>query len=161
MPKNQKLNYCLIKYLSKQNFLSIEYKKIFRGFIREYPEFYSYQGYQTIYSIVRKLVNCNLITLNRTTQNFEYSSNYTTTELNTYLLNLGISVDFQEEFKNKIKDLNLTMEKTRLEIQFFDQYLKDFPLLKDTISGFKKKSEQQLRSLESEICVLNKLSTHI
>lgn len=53
------------------------------------------------------------------------------------------------------------MEKTQLEIQFFDQYIKEFPLLRDTLIVFKKNSEQQLKKLESEISVLNKISAHI
>lgn len=162
MSKNHKLNYCLIKFLSNHNFLCSEFKTIFDGFIGEYPEFYGYYGYQRTYNIIRNLVKINLITFTRpTNQNCEYSSNYTMTELNTYLWNKGIRFDFQDEFKKKLKDLNLTKEKTRLEIQFFDQYLKEFPLLKDSIMGLKKNCQQQLKSLESEISVLNKISTHI
>lgn len=162
MPKNHEFNYCLIKFLSNHNFSSCEFKTIFDGFTSEYPEFCGYHGYQRTYHIIRSLVKMNLISLTRDNgQNYEYSSNYTIAELNTYLLSKGIKFNFQDEFKEKLKGLNLTMEKTRLEIQFFDQYLKEFPLLKETIMVFKKNSERQITNLESEISVLNKISAHI
>lgn len=76
-------------------------------------------------------------------------------------MNKGIKFDFQIEFEKKLNILKVTMEKTQLEIQFFDQYIKEFPLLRDTLIVFKKNSEQQLKKLESEISVLNKISAHI
>lgn len=162
MPKNHKLNRCLIKFLSNHNFINSEFKTIFDGFTNEYPEYRGYNGYQITYNIIRSLVKINLITLTpRNRQNYEYSSNYTMSELNTYLLKKGIKSDFQGEFEKKLKSLKITLEKTQLEIQFFDQYLKEFPLLKDTLIVFKKNSEQQLKNLESEISVLNKISAHL
>ena len=162
MPKNHKLNYCLIKFLSSHNFLNSEFKTIFDGFTSEYPEFCGYHGYQRTYHIIRSLAKINLITIiRRKNQSYEYSSNYTTSELNAYLLNKGIKFDFQIEFEKKLNILKVTMEKTQLEIQFFDQYIKEFPLLRDTLIVFKKNSEQQLKKLESEISVLNKISAHI
>ena len=70
-------------------------------------------------------------------------------------------VDFKDKLKIEFKEVNLNIEKTRLEINFFDMYMKEYPILKDTILQFKKKSEQQLTYLESQICVLNMIRTNV
>ena len=73
----------------------------------------------------------------------------------------GVRTDFKDELKNEFVELNLNIEKTRLEITFFDNYIKEYPLLKDTILKFKKNSEQQLICLESHIYVLNKIRANV
>lgn len=58
-------------------------------------------------------------------------------------------------------EVNLNIEKIRLEINFFDRYMKEYLILKDTILQFKKESEQQFTYLESQICVLNMIRTNV
>ncbi len=161
MSLNHRLNYCLIKFLSNQNFISSEFKEIFYGFSSEHPEFFSSKYYQSIYRIVRNLVDCNLITFKRYRHVYKYTSNYTVGELENYLIKHGVRTDFKDELKNEFVELNLNIEKTRLEITFFDKYIKEYPLLKDTILKFKKNSEQQLICLESHIYVLNKIRANV
>lgn len=51
--------------------------------------------------------------------------------------------------------------KVKLEINFFDMYLKQYPTLEDKIINFKRQSEQRLNYLESQSLVLNKISKSI
>ena len=86
MSLNHGLNYYLVKYLSNQNFRGSEFKEIFNGFIKEYPEFSSNNSYQRTYRIIRELVNCDLMTLKRTHHNYKYTLNYSVSSLNSFLL---------------------------------------------------------------------------
>lgn len=161
MSLNHGFSYYLVKYLSNQNFRGSEFKEIFNGFIKEYPEFSSNNSYQRTYRIIRELVNCDLMTLKRTHHNYKYTSNYSVSSLNSFLLKQDTTTDFKDKLKSEFTEVNLNIEKIRLEINFFDKYMKEYPILKDTILQFKKKSEQQLTYLESQICVLNMIRTNV
>lgn len=161
MTLNHQLSFYLIKYLSNQNFRCSEFKDIYGGFIQEYPSFSAKKNYQRIYRVIRALVSSGLIDLKRTPYTYKYSSNYSTHELEEFLLQQEPLVDFKDKLKIESKEVNLNIEKTRLEINFFDMYMKEYPILKDTILQFKKKSEQQLTYLESQICVLNMIRTNV
>lgn len=161
MSLNHGLSCYLVKYLSNKNFRGSEFKEIFNGFIKEHPEFLSNNGYQRTYRIIRDLVNCDLIILKRTHHNYKYTSNYSVSSLNSFLLKQDTTTDFKDKLKSEFTEVNLNIEKIRLEINFFDKYMKEYPILKDTILQFKKKSEQQLTYLESQICVLNMIRTNV
>jgi hypothetical protein len=161
MSLNHELSYHLVEYLSNQNFRDSEFKEIFNGFKKENPEFSSNNSYQRTYRIIRELVNCDLMILKRTHHNYRYTSNYSVSSLNNFLLKQDITIDFKDKLKSEFAEVNLNIEKTRLEINFFDKYMKEYPILKDTILQFKKKSQQKLTYLESQICVLNIISTNV
>lgn len=73
----------------------------------------------------------------------------------------GIKFNFAMELNNEVNKLHIKLDKMRLEIIYFDQYIKEFPLLKDTILMVRENSEQQLVCLESQINVLNKIRSKV
>lgn len=161
MSLNHELNYSLIVYLSKIKLNNDEFKVIYTGFTKAYPKFSANIYYQYIYRVVRNLTNCGLLDVKQFHYCCQYTSNYGSEELYNFLLKKGIKLDFATELNNEMIKLHTNLEKMRLEIIFFDKYVKEYPLLKDTILKVKEDSQQQLVYLESQINVLNKIKSQV
>lgn len=158
---NQELNLYLVKYLSNKNFKACEFKKIFYGFTKEYPKFSCRNDYQRIYRIVRLMVTSGLMILKPTNHNYKYTSNYTIESLENFFFSKEKNINFQEIISTEVEEINKDIMKVKLEINFFDMYLKQYPTLEDKIIDFKKQSERRLNYLESQSLVLNKISKSI
>lgn len=161
MSLNYELNYSLIVYLSNIELKNSEFKIIYKGFTKAYPSFSADVYYQHIYRTVRNLADCGLLSVQQFNYFCKYTSNYSSEELYNFLLRKGIKLNFATELNNEANKLHINLEKMRLEIIFFDKYIKEFPLLKDTILKVKENSEQQLFYLESQINVLNKIRSQV
>ena len=161
MSLNHELNYSLIVYLSDIELKKSEFKTIYKGFIKTYPEFSADFYYQNIYRIIRCLVDSNLLIVQQFNYLCKYTSNYSSAELYNFLLSKGVEFNIDTKLSDEVSKLNNNLEKMRLEIIFFDKYIKEFPLLKDTILKVKESSELQLVSLESQINVLNKIRSQV
>lgn len=161
MSLNHELNYSLIVYLSDIELKKSEFKTIYKGFIKAYPDFSADVYYQNIYRIIRNLVDSNLLIVEQFNYFCKYTSNYSSAELYNFLLSKGVEFNIETKLSNEVSKLKNNLEKMRLEIIFFDKYIKEFPLLKDTILKVKENSEQQLTYLESQINVLNKIRSQV
>lgn len=161
MSLNHELNYSLIVYLSDIELKNSEFKTIYKGFIKAYPKFSADFYYQNIYRIIRCLVDSNLLIVQQFNYLCKYTSNYSSAELYNFLLSKGVEFNIDTKLSDEVSKLNNNLEKMRLEIIFFDKYIKEFPLLKDTILKVKESSELQLVSLESQINALNKIRSQM
>lgn len=107
------------------------------------------------------MVTSGLMILKPTNHNYKYTSNYTIESLENFFFSKEKNINFQEIISTEVEEINKDIMKVKLEINFFDMYLKQYPTLEDKIIDFKKQSEHRLNYLESQSLVLNKISKSI
>lgn len=154
---NQTLKSCLVKFLATTTFKAKEFKDIRKMFIEAYPEFKAKEFYQKIYHIVRQLEECGFISVDNSTVIYTYTSVYKSSDLLAYLASETASSTIQEQLCQDYTRLEEEMNKVKLEIEILAKYMRLYPIIVDKISRCVSDAQMYLKSLQSEITVLNKL----
>lgn len=154
---NQSLKNCLVEFLATTGFKAKEFKDIRKMFIEAYPEFKAKKFYQKIYQTVRELQECGFISVDNSTCTYKYTSAYRSSDLLDYLANQTISSSVQEQLYQDYTRLEEEVEKVKLEIDILAKYMRLYPIIVDKISRCVLDAKMYLKSLQSEITVLNKL----
>ena len=154
---NQTLKSCLVKFLSTKAFKAKEFKDIRKMFIEAYPEFKGKKFYQKIYQTIRELQECGFIAVDNSTCTYKYTSVYRSSDLLNYLANKNTSLSIQEQLYQDYNRLEAELDKVELEIEILDKYMCLYPIIIDKISRCLLDAQMYLKSLRSEISVLDKL----
>ncbi|ENW30351.1 hypothetical protein [Acinetobacter lwoffii] len=154
---NQSLKSCLVKFLATTAFKAKEFKDIRKMFIEAYPEFKAKKFYQKIYQTVRELQEYGFISVDNSTCTYKYTSTYRSCDLLDYLSNETASCSIQEQLYQDCTRLEEEVDKVKLEIEILAKYMRLYPIIVDKISRCVLDAQMYLKSLQSEITVLNKL----
>ena len=154
---NQTLKGYLVKFLATIAFKAKEFKDIRKMFIEAYPEFKAKKFYQKIYQTVRELQEYGFISVDNSTCTYKYTSTYRSCDLLDYLSNETASCSIQEQLYQDCTRLEEEVDKVKLEIEILAKYMRLYPIIVDKISRCVLDAQMYLKSLQSEITVLNKL----
>ncbi|WP_228278651.1 hypothetical protein [Acinetobacter indicus] len=143
--------------MATTSFKAKEFKDIRKMFIEAYPEFKAKKYYQKIYQTFRELQECGFISVDNSTCTYKYTSVYRSSDLLDYLLNETTSSSIQEQLYQDYTRLEEEVEKVKLEIDILAKYMRLYPIIVDKISRCVLDAKMYLKSLQSEITVLNKL----
>lgn len=154
---NQTLKSCLVDFLATTCFEAKEFKDIRKMFIEVYPEFKGKKFYQKTYQVIRELQAFGLISVDNSTCTYKYSSAYLSSDLLNYIGSENTSKAIYEQLYQEQSRLEEEIEKVMLEIDILAKYMRLYPIIVDKISGCVSDAKIYLKSLQSEISVLNKL----
>lgn len=154
---NQTLKSYLIKFLATTAFKAKEFKDIRKMFIEAYPEFKAKKFYQKIYQTIRELQECGFITVDNSTCTYKYTSVYRSSDLLNYLTNKTTSSSIKEQLYQDYTRLAEEVDKVKLELEILAKYMHLYPIIVDRISHCVLDAQMYLKSLQSEIRVLNRL----
>lgn len=157
MQINQTIKENLVRFLANKSFNSKEFKDIRRMFVKVYPEFEAKKYYQKIYQTFRELQEMGFISVDNSTCTYKYTSAYRSSDLLDYLANEINSSVIHEQLSQDYTRLEKEVEKVNLEIEILAKYINLYPIMADKISRCVLDAQIYLRSLKSEISVLNKL----
>jgi hypothetical protein len=82
---------------------------------------------------------------------------YRSCDLLDYLSNEAASFSIQEQLYQDCTRLEEEVDKVKLEIEILAKYMRLYPIIVDKISHCVLDAQMYLKSLQSEITVLNKL----
>ena len=154
---NQSLKGYLVKFLATIAFKAKEFKDIRKMFIEAYPEFKAKKFYQKIYQIVRELQECGFIAVDTSTCTYKYTSLYRYSDLLNYLANQTASSSIHKQLYENYTRLGEEVDNVKLEIEILAKYMRLYPIIVDKISDCVDDAQMYLKSLQSEIRVLERL----
>ena len=154
---NQTLKGYLVKFLATIAFKAKEFKDIGKMFIEAYPEFKAKKFYQKIYQIVRELQECGFIAVDTSTCTYKYTSLYRYSDLLNYLANQTASSSIHKQLYENYTRLGEEVDNVKLEIEILAKYMRLYPIIVDKISDCVDDAQMYLKSLQSEIRVLERL----
>ncbi|ENZ1200872.1 hypothetical protein PGJ85_016250 [Acinetobacter baumannii] len=156
MTKGQILQRLFIRFLIAKKFEKYEFTQIWSLFIENRKYLNTEENFEFIYQFFKQLLEKRFFIIDMEKLPLKYTSAYESYELKKFNLPEELQSAYESIFI-KTKSLEKDLQKNEMEIQYFEEYFKEYPVIQFQIELLLHKKQQEHLKLKTQVDVLKEL----